>query len=124
VNKDQPQTNTFGVPIPDNTPMGDQQTNQQIRVGRVPTKAKLQMQGKMLHGIATHPHGRSMFVRILAILFCLVCLLGPGALFLVVATLAYAEGGVMAIIVPGVLGLIFIGGGISGIVANVRKAKG
>ncbi len=64
---------------------------------------------------------KHVIARILLIILFVVGLLGPGVFFFYVGYLAYLSEGETAVIVPGVLGILFIGGGLVGIVANLRK---
>ncbi|MES2216699.1 MAG: hypothetical protein V4481_05405 [Patescibacteria group bacterium] len=66
---------------------------------------------------------KHIFARILLVILFLVGLLGPGIFFLYVGYLAYLSEGETGVIVPGVLGVIFICGGLAGIVANLRHRK-
>jgi hypothetical protein len=58
--------------------------------------------------------------RILMVLASLI-LIGPGTFFTYVAYLAYTDSGMTAIVIPGVLALIFIGGSMAGLASSVRN---
>jgi hypothetical protein len=105
MNKDV-ETNTFGVPVGDTSIPGMLAMQKQLHHNRKHVKG---------------PHVRSLFSRILLIIVSII-LLVPGAFFIYVAFLAYRDTGTMtAIIVPATLGIIFIGGGLMGIISGIRK---
>ncbi len=66
---------------------------------------------------------RSIGTRLLFILLSLVFLIGPGGFFFYVAYLALREEGLTGIIIPAVMGSIFIGGGIAGVISNIVGMK-
>jgi hypothetical protein len=109
MDKDSPvsvQTNSFGVPIttaPQSTIPG-----------------MLPMQQELHHNSKLVPRKRSVMSRILIIFFSVI-LLVPGAFFMYVAYLALLETGRDATIIPTVLGLIFLGGGVLGIISGMRR---
>jgi hypothetical protein len=98
-------TNTFGVPV----------TSKPAPV--IP--GILPMQQVLHHNAKLIPAKRSTLARVMITLVSIILLL-PGAFLLYVAYLAFIETGIGATIIPAVLGLIFLGGGLSGIVSGVR----
>ena len=108
-----PEKNNFGLPEVDNTPTG-----------------LLNMQGDMLRGMTDNSKERSLFVRILTIFFSLVILLIPGLLLAWFGVEWYLNEGqrvgvAMNIsgVIPSVIAILMIIGGIYGIMVNLRKGK-
>jgi hypothetical protein len=62
---------------------------------------------------------RSKLSRVIFILLSLIFLIGPGSFFFYVAYLALTEEGVVAVVIPAAMGVIFIGGGIAGVISNI-----
>ena len=67
------------------------------------------------------PKPRSIFLRLFFMLLALVFLIGPGLFFWWIAYLAYIEKGLFNLPIPGLLGLVFVGGGVAVMISNIRS---
>ncbi len=94
----------LGIPRVDNTPMGI-----------------IEMQGNVYRGIMNKGNKRPKWVRVIAIFTSFFLLLLPGGIYLFISVPSYFENGLVSIIAPLSIGLLFLTAGILGIYVNSRK---